>query len=276
MPSVAGIDAGLTFVRPTSGVCRAADSGYHVAHTFVDTLSRQEHLPPTSTFDVLAIDAPVLPAGMLDYGVRPCEKAFVWRTFRRRCKPGESHVPGTGQALRRAGCETAAQFGQQVSTQNIAVAFPRIQAPYNILEAFPNGFLGVCLPDATYNQMPVLRRNAKSDWLMDQRVAGGISAAFQQFISWLGDGFWLALNENAQHDERAALVCVLTAACVFDGRYVAVGDDIGGYFFLPPWEIWSDWAKDALRLNCQDRRLPRPVEVWINGTCFNVGHQLPE
>lgn len=276
MTDIAGIDVGLSFIEPSSGISHSVNGGFCVAHTFADTLSRREHLCPQTIVDVLAIDGPVLPIGVLNYEVRPCEKVFVWRLFHGRCRPGESHIRGTGQALRRAGCETAVQFGCQVSAVGLQVTFPRIQVGRNIVEAFPNGFLGVCLSQNVYDGMPDLARSEKFDWLMDQCVAGGIFGALQHLIGWAHPQFLAALNTNGQHDERAALVCVLTAACVAMGRYVAVGEEIGGYFFMPPWDAWNQWAKTTLDLNRRDHRLPRPVRVWIDGQCFSVNDALPD
>jgi len=65
------------------------------------------------------------------------------------------------------------------------------------------------------------------------------------------------------------------AACVWEGKYVAVGEDIGGFFFLPPWNLWQQWAKDALARNRHDRRLTRSVDVWINGKQYSPRHRLP-
>jgi hypothetical protein len=36
----------------------------------------------------------------------------------------------------------------------------------------------------------------------------------------------------------------MTAACFVERTYCAVGDQASGWFFLPPWSLWADWAKD--------------------------------
>jgi hypothetical protein len=41
------------------------------------------------------------------------------------------------------------------------------------------------------------------------------------------------------HDKRAALVCLLAACLVARGTFTAVGDGAGGWFFLPPWDVWQ-------------------------------------
>ena len=116
---------------------------------------------------------------------------------------------------------------------------PRTRAAVKrrIVEAFPNAYLGVCLSGDVYDEMPKLRRGGKFDWLYDcwvkrglfRRVVGEIG--LDRFAD-LGDEF----DRNKQHDQRAALVCLLTAASVFSGHYTAVGNEAGGYFFLPSWQ----------------------------------------
>jgi hypothetical protein len=60
----------------------------------------------------------------------------------------------------------------------------------------------------------------------------------------ISDVFERATN----HDERAALVCLLTAMFAAKGDAVIVGDDHGGWFWLPPMELWAGWAQDSLKL----------------------------
>ena len=275
MPNVAGIDVGLTLKDPTSGVCRSGDRGLLLRHTYIDRFSRASQFENGERFDVLAIDAPILRIGQLVYEVRPCEKVFVWGAFQTRCKPGETQIRGTGQALRRGGCETAEQFASWLSKHSPFTIFPRIQHERDVIEAFPNGFLGVLLTDDAYAQMPRLNRNEKFDWLMDRCVDRQAFDGIRQLINWPDDDLWKALLSNSQHDERAALICAVTAACVWAGYYVAVGEKVGGYFFLPPWRLWQTWAKDALQANRNDRRLPRQIEVWIDGHRYSSNDELP-
>jgi hypothetical protein len=69
-------------------------------------------------------------------------------------------------------------------------------------------------------------------------------------------------------------VCALTALCVLRGKYVAVGEKEGGYFFLPPWSMWADWARGAL--DTQRTKGEPTVDVWINGSCYESTQSLPE
>lgn len=74
-----------------------------------------------------------------------------------------------------------------------------------------------------------------------------------------------------QRDQRAALVCLFTAAAVAVGRYTAVGDPVGGYFFLPSRLRWSNWARDGV----ENHRRDLEVEIWIDDQRFGPDDELP-
>ena len=93
---------------------------------------------------------------------------FTLGRFQRRCKPGLSHVPGTGRAFRQAGHESAWQPSKISSGRELLVKFPRVWGTRNLIEAFPNAFMGVLLPDGCFDRMPKLRRGQKFEWLYDE------------------------------------------------------------------------------------------------------------
>lgn len=207
--------------------------------------SRLEQLASISAADVVAIDAPLLPKG--DTRVRVCEQVFAGGRFQRRCKPGFSHVRGTGLQLREAGDLAAVQLSGITSTRELVSRPPLVRKPYNIVEAFPNAFLGVCVPETAYLQMPVLKRGRKFDWLYDTwRQLGTFPTLYLQLRDILPESFVGECDRTGDHEKRAALICLATAACVFSGEYTAVGEPAGGYFFLPPRHMWSNWAKHEL------------------------------
>ncbi len=277
MPNIAGIDCGLTLIKPTSGVCRTGTDGFVVDHTYIDKLSRVQLLENVQHFDCLGIDAPVLPNNILNYDFRAVESLFMRGAFHDRCKPGASHVIGTGQALRRSGCDTAIQFAAETYVQG-QVHYPRIKANQNIIEAFPNAFLGVMLDSQVIDETNA-GRGEKFDILFSLCNHHGLFEALNDCLIWEDGNFWNAFPITIDHDDRAALVCAATAICAHQGIYVAVGDAIGGYFFLPPWPLWNNWAKDALNVERRGRdfrrRFPN-LMVWINGVTYNAEQPLPE
>lgn len=273
MTDIVGIDAGLTLKERTSGVCRTGASGFALHHTYIDKISRAGVLAPLRRFDCLAVDAPVLPRNVLHYNSRPVESLFMRGAYQTRCKPGASHVAGTGQALRRSGCDTAVQFAAETFAQG-AVPYPRVQADQNIVEAFPNAFLGVMLDQMVIADAAV-GRGDKTDTFFSLCNTTGAFLALKRHLAWTDCAFWNAFPTTTQHDELAALVCAATAVCAHVGKYVAVGEPQGGYFFLPPWSLWRPWAKQALSPAWQAQGIHGIVDVWMDGTRYRSNARLP-
>lgn len=272
MANIVGIDAGLTLTKPTSGICRTGSSGFSVGHTYVDKLSRSRALLPVIRFDCLGIDAPVLPKNILHYAPRLVESLFMRGEFQTRCKPGASHVVGTGQALRRSGCDTAVQFAAETKVQRSS-SYPRVQTDHSIIEAFPNAFLGVMLDQQVIDESPTVR-GKKTDRFFSLCNVHGAFKALGQHLDWKDAAFWTAFETTTNHDDLAALVCAATAICAHSGKYVAVGDVLGGYFFLPPWPLWKPWARVALETARKERDLG-DVVVVINDSAFGARDRLP-
>lgn len=135
------------------------------------------------------------------------------------------------------------------------------------MEAFPNAFLGVLVAVSDYQTLRVSRRE-KTEALLDRVRRGGALREMRGRLGWDDESFWNQLAENQQHDETAALVCALTAICVARGFYTAVGDDIGGFFFLPTWDLWQPWAREQLCLNLERKNCSSAVpgdHVWVDG-----------
>ena len=62
----------------------------------------------------------------------------------------------------------------------------------------------------------------------------------------LPDELWCRLRTETNHELRAALVCLLTAALAVRGTASAIGDAEGGWFWLPPFWVWQGWAREGL------------------------------
>lgn len=228
-----GMDAGFSRTRATTGLAwgGAVPCGGAKAGTAWE--QRQRVLPPGLRFDLIAIDAPLLPPAAPDKAARLCEAAFLRAPFHDRCKPGLSHF-GAGLDLRRAGAEAARQLR--------AVAAP--DAP--MIEAFPHLFMAVLLPEDLFAAPPPCRAR-KSDHFYELCLEQGCFAAVMARLDWRDEGVTAALARETDHDRRAALVCLLTAACAAAGQCVRVGDAAGGWLWLPPWPLWQGWARDGLR-----------------------------
>jgi predicted RNase H-like nuclease len=84
--------------------------------------------------------------------------------------------------------------------------------------------------------MPQHRRGEKFDWLYDQWLERG---GFEKCVARCGLAGELthALERERDHELRAALICLLTAAFAYRGDAAVIGDEKGGYFFLPPTDM---------------------------------------
>jgi hypothetical protein len=55
----------------------------------------------------------------------------------------------------------------------------------------------------------------------------------------LPDEVWHRLCTETDHELRAALICLLTAALAAKGTAAIIGEAEGGWFWLPPWSLWQ-------------------------------------
>lgn len=131
-----------------------------------------------------------------------------------------------------------------------------------MIEAFPNTFMGVLLPEGAFAKWSKKSGKSKSDWLYEQVTDAGM---FRRLLSGLDLSVLAKQFEAAlRHDERAALICLLTAAFAFRGQAVVVGDPDGGWFWLPPKRYWDPWASDGLERNLTPKFLQRfpNIDRW--------------
>lgn len=268
--NIIGLDVGFARNRATSGVAHFSDA-LALGHATADWRDRERVLGPLEDVDVAAIDAPIVPDR--EHGQRGVERLLCSGRFQRRCKPGASHVRGTGQELRRAGYETANQLAFVTSGRSLSREFPRVWVGRNLVEAFPNAFLGVCLEDHVYADQPKLKRGKKFDWLYSRWCSDGLFRRIALLVGLENLEVANACEANTHHEERAALVCLLTAASVASGNYVSIGDRLGGYIFLPPWDFWAQWAREEVEK--QWERFPS-LDVWISGSQLASNARGPE
>lgn len=151
----AGIDIGFSTRRRTAGVGILVGGQLDLKHCFgVDACKQLERGGP---YDMIAIDGPVLPFGADKQRFRNVERLFCKGLFQRRCKPGLSHVRGTGTRLREEAGKAADILSDTTRKSQMTSSFPRVREGA-VIEAFPNAFLGVCLEDEVYATKPRLPR----------------------------------------------------------------------------------------------------------------------
>lgn len=246
--SFLGIDVGFSKTARSTGIAVYAQ-GHLTTLTCIGSSPRDlaEALPDGLAYDAIAIDGPIV-ADIDRPLARDCELILSRGAFSRRCKPGLSHF-GFGLPLREAATRIAGEMRPR--------AKPGTRA---IVEAFPNAFLGVLLDDTDYAAMGAVERGKKSDAYYARVAATGRFEIVLAHLGWNDDALLKILHDNAaaasraSHDKRAALVCLLTAACAYSGQAEYVGDEAGGRICLPPKALWAPWAREALSERRTNRR----------------------
>ena len=123
------------------------------------------------------------------------------------------------------------------------------------MEAFPNAFLGVLMPEVELLAAPRFKRGRRFDWLYDRMATTGRLESLLSRNLDLPDVVWNRLQSEADHEKRAALICLLTAALADKGMAKIVGEAEGDWFWLPPSSLWQPWA-------AQDLRVPQKRWLW--------------
>jgi hypothetical protein len=141
-----GVDIGFSEHRRSNGIAVLRD-GKLIRAERLSVAERDAALRELEGVDVVAIDAPLLPCGTAETLPRHCERVFSRGLFQKRCKPGMSHIRGTGQSLREHGRRAAEQLLAPDSFRPSEHPLERVWLDVAIVEAFPNAFLGVVVPD---------------------------------------------------------------------------------------------------------------------------------
>ena len=142
--------------------------------------------------------------------------------------------------MRRASAEACLQFGRLLDPAFESRAYVDYKGP--IVEAFPNAFLAVLTPEAELLSASKLKRGRRFDWLYEQIATTGELESILADRLDLPHEVWRRVRTEKNHELRAALICLLTAAFAAQGTAEAVGEPTGGWFWLPPGSLWQPWA----------------------------------
>ncbi|HLW69803.1 MAG TPA: hypothetical protein VKS22_04190 [Candidatus Binataceae bacterium] len=236
-----GVDVGFSATRPSTGIACLDGDRLSVACARTSWASRCAQIPEGFRPSIIALDGPLISDGVAETAPRACERIFVRAPFDRRCKLALSHW-GSGLQLKRAARNARVQFSRTLAGKWAK----RLNRDGPIVEAFPNAFLAVLMPEETLIRAPRLARGRRFDWLYDQLVTSGkLEADLSADLELTGE-IWNRLKIETHHDKRAALICLLTAAFAAQGTATMVGEATGGWLCLPPWPRWQPWAVDGL------------------------------
>jgi hypothetical protein len=239
-----GVDVGFSKTRRTTGI--ACLEGDHLSLERAGTKweSRASKIPKGFQPSVIAIDGPLLPKGTAHDIRRHVESIFIRAPFHNRCRPGHSHH-GVGLELRKASCDACTQFSPLLANSVMANG-GTVCRKGPIVEAFPNAFLAVLMPEVELLAAARFKRGRRFDWLYDQMVkSGSLESVLSESLD-LPKEVWHRLRYETDHELRAALICLLTAALAHKGTSTIIGEDEGGWFWLPPWSLWQLWAKEGI------------------------------
>jgi len=158
---------------------------------------------------------------------RAAEQILTRQLWRHIGKPAQSSTPN-GIELNVA-ANSVARILIEIGAVEIARHEGNI-LPVSIVEAFPTTFLGVMLKAG----FPV-KRGKRSDSYYKHLTAGESGGALGGLIRRLLPGRRIPeeLSRVSNHDERAAIVCAISALCIAKGQYTAVGDE-NGFIIMPP------------------------------------------
>lgn len=257
-----GVDVGFSTRRKTTGLAWLSGSVVEVTVTGSSWTERKRDLPAGVKFRLAALDAPIVPTPDA-YNRRGCEYIFYGRAFARRCRPGLSHH-GRGLQLRHAGAQAARDFANVLSTSPPPYG-PHVLADLPIVEAFPNTFMGILLPEGRFLNWSKSLGLARSDWLYEELVELGMMRKLLGRLTLNEQSVADVFEQATRHDERAALICLLTAMFAVRGDVIVVGDVQGGWFWLPPIDLWASWARNDFKLAlaiCQKGNFPATA-AWI-------------
>lgn len=231
--AVIGIDVGCSPNRRSSAICRLEWSAESVSWQITRFRAAEperaqaiERLAGGGPVLAVAFDGPIRRGFEIIGRYRTAERMLTRRLRPLIGKPGQSSAP-VGRLLNQHAneCVRHVLAYAELSPAGHGVAIDEKA----LAEAFPSSFLGMMIENPA---QVAARRGDRSDIFYQHLTASGVLRAL---IAHCLPGRVLAqdLGSVINHDDRAALVCALTALCVASGDFVAVGDD-DGWIILPP------------------------------------------
>lgn len=257
--AVLGIDVGWAPNRKSSAVCRlewTRDAmSWRITPVGVDLAERRAVVGNMAGpgADVCAIDGPI--HGSLEIMDRyRLPERLLTRGLQHIGKPGQSSSP-QGRRLNQEATVFAALV---LDTGRLGPArFAGAIHDRALVEAFPTSFLGTML-----EADGVPEHGQRSDVYYAHLLGRAPSPPRDMLAALLDDLLPGRARRQSpadvrDHDERAALVCALTALSVACGRYVAVGDTADGFITLGAHT--RPWAVEQLRRNAEALGQPDAV-----------------
>jgi Protein of unknown function (DUF429) len=245
---VLGVDVGFSKARRSSAVCllewdltQITWSTQRFRALPAEREAAIKAVAGTQLLQAAAFDGP-LRAGFEIIGrYRAADRMLTKRLQPRIGKPGQTSAP-VGIELNRAAnaCVRTVLENCRVAHATHAVRIDERA----VVEAFPTTFLGVMLRDP--KSLAVQRSNRSDIFFLHLAGIGTLQHLMTDLLP--NRSLAASLDDVTNHDDRAALVCALTALSVAAGDFTAVGDT-DGWIILPPYRFIRSWARSDLASN---------------------------
>jgi hypothetical protein len=246
--SVVGIDVGYSRTRRSSAVCRldwdAATVRWRIKRSTSIETERAAIITEIVGNKMLlsaSLDGPLRRGLDVIRVYRVAERMLTKRLQPLIGKPGQSNAPVGRQlnvhanacARTLLGSANLRRYTHKIAIDDLAIS-----------EAFPTSFLGLMIDDPA--PLKAGRSNRSDKFFIHLVEKGVLDDLLDHFLA--GRRLESQFGNVRNHDDRAALVCALTALCVAGGDFVAVGDR-NGWIILPPVCSIKGWAWEMLRQN---------------------------
>lgn len=244
--AVLGLDVGCSEVRRSSAVCRLDWDAAMIRWTIRRFRARPDERAAAVAaladrpLSAAAFDGP-LRRGLDEIGAyRRAERLLTLGFGPRIGKPGQSNSP-VGRLLN---AHANANARAVLATGFVATArHEQAIDDRAIVEAFPSAWLGMLIADP--EALAATRANRSDRFYRHLAQAGVLDAVLAHLLPGRSAPAFDAVTD---HDERAALICALTALGVAAGDYAVVGDE-QGWIVLPPPALIQPWALAQLAAN---------------------------
>lgn len=241
--TVIGIDVGYSPTRRSSAICRLDWSDLEVSWEIARFRAVEPERETTirrvvgaRSIVAAAFDGPLRQGFDVIGRYRTAEGVLTRQLWRLIGKPGQSSSPSG----KRLNAHANVCVGHILTHAQLHPAAHGVAIDDKaIVEAFPSSFLGMMIAEPS---RLTARRGDRSDMFFQHLVSEGVLSSL---VSHCLPGRRLTqeLAQVINHDDRAALVCALSALCVAQGDFVAVGDS-DGWIILPPRQFIqpAQWA----------------------------------
>ena len=264
-----GIDVGCSPGKRSSAVCRLDWDAGAVRWTI-----RRFRATPEERADTIGAlaDRPLLAAAFDGPLRRGLDEIGAYRKAERMLtlgfqpligKPGQSSSP-VGRSLNTHAnlCAQAVAATGHVAPAEHAEAIH----PQAIVEAFPSAWLGMLIADPAV--LGATRKDRSDLFYRHLADTGGLGTVLARLLPGRQAAEPFAVVSN--HDDRAALICAMTALGVAARDYRSVGDD-QGWIILPPPALIQPWVRDQLQANAQ-----RCAKSALTGAQRSAGRLAPQ